>query len=179
MNSGKKISAWWNNLLCFLFGHSLTYVCTRCGKVVDLKGKKRTTLEDRINTWWNSYSKKTIANEPEYKGSLALKKGLFKYELDLQKDTLSLVPVVQETELIKDKKGNLKYGSDGFPKTRVVKRKAKFNPCCVYIDAMSDKVAISKANNYLFGRKKGVVITRVEPNIGIECNTLTINTLHE
>lgn len=174
MNSEKKISAWWNSLLCFLFGHSLTYVCNRCGKVVDLKGKKRDTLEDRINAWYSS-RKKIKKESLEYRGSLAIKPGLIKYELNLAKNTLRRVPVIEERETVRDKYGRKIIDKDGGPKTKIVKRKAQYDACCIYLDAMNDTRAIEKANNYLFGRKRGVLITQVEAEVHIPKNTLEVN----
>ena len=50
------------------------------------------------------------------------------------------------------------YSGKGF---KVIQRKAKFDPLLVYIDACNDDNAIRKANDYLFGIKKGVKITHV------------------
>lgn len=162
MNSGKRISAWWNSLVCFFLGHTLTNVCTRCGKVVNLKGKKRDTLEDRINAWYERIRAKKIKAEPEYKGSIGIKPGLIKYELNLATDKLRRLPVDEEKQFLTTENGRTKCDKQGNPRYRIVKRKAEFNACCVYIDAMNDDTAISKANKYLFGRKKGVVIKAVE-----------------
>ena len=158
MNLGKRISAWFNLLLCFLFGHTLTNVCERCGKYVGLKDTIRPTLEERINTWWKNRNKK---HDPEFKGSLRLKAGLKKYSINLKTNELRLVEYEEEIEPVLDKKGNQVYDRDGIPKTRVIKRKAKYDPLLVFIDAMNDEVAIRKANNYLFGIKQGVTIKHI------------------
>jgi hypothetical protein len=142
MNLGKKISAWFNSMLCFLFGHTQTNVCERCGKYVGLKDMIRPTLEDRINAWWKKRKKKA---EPEFKGSLKIKAGLKKYSINLKTNELMLVDYIEE--------------KDG--DNKVISRKAKYDPLLVYIDAMNDEVAIRKANNYLFGIKQGVTITYV------------------
>ena len=142
MTLGKRISAWWNNLLCFFIGHTLTTVCTRCGKLVNLHGKKKLTLEERINAWWNNRNKSV---QPEYKGSVKLKTGLKKYSINMKTNELRLVDYLVE----EDKDG------------KVSKRKAKYDPLLVYIDAMNDETAIRKANNYLCGVKPGVRIKEV------------------
>ena len=95
MNLGKRISAWWNSLLCFVFGHTLTNVCTRCGKVVNLKGTQRKNFEERINSWWKT---KTENKDKEYKGSLKLKAGLKKYSINLKTNELRLVDYELEFE---------------------------------------------------------------------------------
>lgn len=143
MISGKKISAWWNSLLCFLFGHSLTYVCNRCGKIVNLENTVPSTLEERINALFDRKKKK----EANYVGSIRIKPGLQKYELNLAKNTLRLVETQDEVIGTGDK--------------TKIKHKAAYNPCCVYLDALKDEIALSKANKYLFGIKRGVVIKEI------------------
>ena len=141
MTLGKKISAWWNNLLCFFIGHTLTTVCTRCGKLVNLHGKKKLTLEQRLNNWWNNRNKP----KEDYKGSVKLKTGLKKYSINMKTNELRLVDYLVE----EDKDG------------KVTKRKTKYDPLLVYIDASNDENAIRKANNYLCGIKPGIKIHRV------------------
>ena len=146
MNSGKRISAWWNSLLCWLFGHSLTTICTRCGKFVDLEGTKRPTLEERINNYFkNRKERKLNPDKPLFKGSLKLKTGLKKYSINLLTNELRLVEYIEETDW----------------DNKVTARKSKYDPSCVYIDAVNDENAIRKANNYIRGVKRGVVITYV------------------
>ena len=156
MNLGKKISAWWNNLLCFIFGHTLTTICTRCGKLVDLEGTTRKTLEERINGYFAS---RKVKKEKEFKGSLKLVPGLKKYSINLKTNELSLVKYTNEETV----------SSDGAKK---IKHKAEFDPFCVYIDAMNDEVAIRKANNYLRGVKRGVMIRYVSTNDPKEKETI-------
>lgn len=139
MSLGKTISAWWNNIICFLFGHTLTNVCQRCGKYVGLQGAIRPTLEERINNWWKTRKDK---EKQEYKGSVKLKTGLKKYSLNLKTNELRLAEYIEEKDL----------------NDKVIKRKAKYDPLLVFIDAMNDNVAIRKANNYLFNIKQGVTI---------------------
>lgn len=140
MNLGKRISAWWNKLLCWLLGHSLTTICTRCGQLVDLEGTSRPTLEERINNYFGKNKTKKV-----FKGSLKLKTGLKKYSINLLTNELRLVEYHEEKDL----------------SGKVTSRKSKYDPLCVYIDAMNDEVAIRKANNYIRGVKRGVVITYV------------------
>jgi hypothetical protein len=140
MNSGKRISAWWNSLLCWLFGHSLTTICTRCGKFVDLEGTKRLTLEERINRYFSKTKK-----GKEFKGSLKLVPGMKKYSINLKTNELREVDYSEDLNLMDNKKI----------------REAKYDPFCVYIDAVNDNNAIRKANNYIRGVKRGVVITYV------------------
>lgn len=142
MTLEKRISAWWNSLLCLLLGHTLTTVCTRCGKLVNLEGKKKQTLEERINSWWKNRNKSI---QPEYKGSVKLKTGLKKYSINMKTNELRLVDYLVEQDI------------DG----KVTNRKAKYDPLLVYIDAVNDENAIRKANNYLFGVKPGVTIKNV------------------
>lgn len=146
MNSGKRISAWWNSLLCWLFGHSLTTICTRCGKFVDLEGTKRPTLEERINNYFkNRKERKLNPDKPLFKGSLKLIPGMKKYSINLKTNELRLVEYIRENDF----------------SGHVTARKAKYDPLCVYIDAVNDENAIRKANNYIRGVKRGVVITYV------------------
>lgn len=140
MNSGKRISAWWNSLLCWLFGHSLTTICTRCGKFVDLEGTKRPTLEERINRYFSKTKK-----EKQFKGSLKLVPGMKKYSINLKTNELREVDYSEEMNMMDNRKI----------------REAKYDPLCVYIDAINDENAIRKANNYIRGVKRGVVITYV------------------
>lgn len=144
MSLGKRISRAWNSFVCLIVGHTQSYVCTRCGKVVNLQGTKRKTLEERINGYF-AQRKANKGKTEKYDGSLKIKPGLHKYAINLKTNELSIV--AYDTEY--DFEGNVKS------------RKAKFDPCCVYIDAMNDDVAIRKANNYLFGIKRGVVIKEV------------------
>jgi len=153
MSLGKRISAWYNLLLCFVFGHTLTNICQRCGKVVNLKGTKRLTIEERINGYFRN-RKELKKTKTEFKGSLKLKTGLKKYSINLKTNELRLVDYEVEFELDKD----------GNPTDKVKKRNAQFDPFAVYIDASNDDNAIRKANNYLFGVKQGVTITYVTPN---------------
>lgn len=170
MNLGKRISAWWNNLLCFIFGHTLTTICTRCGKLVDLEGTTRKTLEERINGYFAS---RKVKKEKEFKGSLKIVPGLKKYSINLKTNELRVV--IYEDEVI-----SYKQNPDGTTKTDKhncaipdkIKHKAEFDPFCVYIDAMNDEVAIRKANNYLRGVKRGVVIRSVSTNDPKEKETI-------
>lgn len=143
MISGKKILAWWNNLLCFLFGHSQTFVCTRCGKIVNLENTVPSTLEERINALFDRKKKK----EGNYVGSIRIKPGLRKYELNLAKNTLRLVETQDE---------QVGYGDNA-----KIKHKAVYDPCCVYLDAVNNENALRKANRYLFGVKRGATIKEV------------------
>jgi hypothetical protein len=162
MNSGKRISAWWNSLLCWLFDHSLTTICNRCGKFVDLEGTKRPTLEERINNYFkNRKERKLNPDKPLFKGSLKLKDGLKKYSINLLTNELRLVEYQEEKEYKTDKYGCKKRDKKGNPICKVTSRKAEYNPSCVYIDADNDVNAIRKANNYIRGVKRGVVITYV------------------
>lgn len=154
MNSGKKISLLWNKLLCFLFGHTLTTICTRCGKLVDLEGTKRPSLEDRINSWWANRGKTKV-----YKGSLKVNHNLRKYSINLKTNELREV----------DLKVSERVGPNGHIKTHY---EATYDPYCVYIDALNDDVAIRKANTVLLGLKKGIRIkhiTRGEKFESITC----------
>jgi len=165
MNLGKRISAWWNNLLCLLLGHTLTTICTRCGKFVDLEGTTRIPLEDRIN---NYFRNRKVKKDKEFKGSLKLVPGLKKYSINLKTNELRLVNYLEEKGYETDEHGWMKTDKKDNPIYKVTGRKAQFDPFCVYIDAMNDEVAIRKANNYLRGVKRGVVIKHIskqDPNI--------------
>lgn len=129
-------------LRCLVLGHTQTNICQRCGQLVTLKDQPKQTLEQRINSWWENRKYKDTA---KFEGSLKLKPGLTKYELDLKTNTLSVL----EVEEVKDATG------------KITQRKAKFKPTCMYLDASNDTMAIRKANNALFGIKKGVTITKV------------------
>lgn len=135
MNSEKKISALWNKVLCFLLGHTHTFICERCGKVVNEENNYNCLKRFRFYLY---------RNNREFKGSLQLKTGMTKYELDLKTDELRLL----EFEMIEN---------DG-----ITERKAVYKPTCVYIDAINDANAIRKANNYLFGVKRSARITEVK-----------------
>lgn len=158
MTLGKRISAWWSKLLCFFLGHTLTTVCTRCGKLVNLHGKKKPTLEQRLNNWWNNRNK---PKEAEYKGSVKLKTGLKKYSLNMKTNELRLVEYKEEYAEKRNKKGEIIKDKDGWAKYDITSRKAKYDPLLVYIDAANDENAIRKANNYLVGVKPGIRITGI------------------
>jgi len=165
MNLGKRISAWWNNSLCWLFGHSRTTVCTRCGKLVDLEGTERPTLEDRINGYFrNRKTNKERINDPKFKGSLKLTAGLKKYSINLLTNELRLVEYDEDKEMVLDFEGNPKVDKNNSVIYKTTARKAAHNPSCVYIDAANDENAIRKANNYIRGIKSGVRITEVTIN---------------
>lgn len=159
MNSGKGISNWWNNMLCYFLGHTPTAVCNRCGKFVDLAGTKRLTLEERINAWWKN--RKNVTTGPKYKGSLKLVPGLKKYSINIKTNELKEVVYTENTEVVRDKYGFRKWKKNGDSQTKVVTRKAEYEPFCVYIDAMNDETAVRKANNYMYTIKSGVRITAV------------------
>lgn len=127
---------------CLLIGHTQTNICQRCGKLVNLKDKPKQTFEERINAW---YEDRKTRKKAKFEGSLRIKSGMIKYELDLKTNILTEL----QYEELKDGKGN------------VIQRKAKFKPTCMYLDASNDANAIRKANNALFGIKKGVTITKV------------------
>ena len=135
MNSEKKISALWNKFLCFLIGHTHTFICERCGKVVNEENNYNCLKRFRFYLY---------GHNREYKGSLRIKSGTQKYELDMKTDELRLL----EFEMIEN---------DG-----ITERKAVYKPTCVYIDAINDANAIRKANNYLFGVKRSARITEVK-----------------
>lgn len=175
MNSGKKISAWWNNLLCFLFGHTLTTVCTRCGKLVNLEGTERLTLEDRINNYFkNRKERKLNPDKAEYKGSLKLNHNLRKYSIDLKTNELRLVEYVEEKEPELEWDGSKKLDKHNNIIYKVKARKAPYNPYCVYIDALNDEIAIRKANTVLLGLKKGIRIKHITRNEPKYSNTVTL-----
>ena len=134
MNSGKKISALWNKLLCFILGHTNTVICERCGKLVN--------AEDNDNCW-KRFRFYLYRHNREYKGSLRIKSGTQKYELDMKTDELRLL----EFESVEN--------------NGITERVARYKPTCVYIDAINDANAIRKANNYLFGVKRSARITEV------------------
>lgn len=135
MNSGKKISALWNKLLCFIFGHTHTFICERCGKVVN--------EEDNYNCL-KRFRFRLYRNNREFKGSMQLKTGMTKYELDMKTNELRVL----EFEVVEN--------------NGITERVAKYKPTCVYIDAINDANAIRKANNYLFGVKRSARITEVK-----------------
>ena len=135
MNSGKKISALWNKLLCFILGHTNTVICERCGKLVN---------EEDNDNCWKRFRFYLYGHNREYKGSLRIKSGTKKYELDLKTDELRLL----EFETVENEEST--------------ERKAVYKPTCVYIDAINDANAIRKANNYLFGVKRSARITEVK-----------------
>ena len=135
MNSGKKISALWNKFLCFLLGHTHTFICERCGKVVN--------EEDNYNCL-KRFRFRLYRNNREFKGSLQLKTGMTKYELDMKTNELRVLEF-EEVE------------NNG-----ITERVARYKPTCVYIDAINDANAIRKANNYLFGVKRSARITEVK-----------------
>ena len=135
MNSGKKIYALWNKFLCFLLGHTHTFICERCGKVVN--------EEDNYNCL-KRFRFRLYRNNREFKGSLQLKTGMTKYELDMKTNELRVL----EFEVVEN--------------NGITERVAKYKPTCVYIDAINDANAIRKANNYLFGVKRSARITEVK-----------------
>lgn len=135
MNSEKKISALWNKVLCFLLGHTHTFICERCGKVVNEENNYNCLKRFRFYLY---------RHNREYKGSLRIKSGTKKYELDMMTDELRLL----EFETMEDNENT--------------ERIAKYKPTCVYIDAVNDTNAIRKANNYLFGVKRSTRITEVK-----------------
>ena len=134
MNSEKKISALWNKFLCFLLGHTHTFICERCGKVVN--------EEDNYNCL-KRFRFRLYRNNREFKGSLQLKTGMTKYELDMKTNELRVL----EFEVVEN--------------NGITERVARYKPTCVYIDAINDANAIRKANNYLFGVKRSARITEV------------------
>ena len=134
MNSEKKISALWNKFLCFLLGHTHTFICERCGKVVN--------EEDNYNCL-KRFRFRLYRNNREFKGSLQLKTGMTKYELDMKTNELRVL----EFEVVEN--------------NGITERVARYKPTCVYIDAINDANAIRKANNYLFGVKRAARITEV------------------
>ena len=135
MNSEKKISALWNKFLCFLLGHTHTFICERCGKVVN---------EEENDNCLKRFRFYLYGHNREYKGSLRIKSGTQKYELDMKTDELRLL----EFETVENEEST--------------ERKAEYKPTCVYIDAINDANAIRKANNYLFGVKRSARITEVK-----------------
>ena len=135
MNSEKKISALWNKFLCFLLGHTHTFICERCGKVVNEENNYNCLKRFRFYLY---------GHNREYKGSLRIKSGTQKYELDMKTDELRLLEF-EEVE------------NNG-----ITERVARYKPTCVYIDAINDANAIRKANNYLFGVKRSARITEVK-----------------
>ena len=135
MNSEKKISALWNKFLCFLLGHTHTFICERCGKVVNEEDNDNCLKRFRFYLY---------RHNREYKGSLRIKSGTQKYELDMKTDELRLLEF-EEVE------------NNG-----ITERVARYKPTCVYIDAINDANAIRKANNYLFGVKRSARITEVK-----------------
>ena len=134
MNSGKKIYALWNKLLCFIFGHTHTFICERCGKVVN---------EEVNYACWKRFRFYLYRHNRDFKGSLRIKTGTTKYELDLKTNELRVL----EFEISEN---------EGY-----TERAAEYKPTCVYIDAINDANAIRKANNYLFGVKRAARITEV------------------
>lgn len=144
MNLENRISALLNKFLCFLKGHKGSIVCLRCGKLIE---ENDGNLFKRIK--FNIYA--IWAEKYRYKGSIPVKSGCGKYELNLKTNELRLLEY--ETEFALDENGH---------KTKeVISRKAKHNPNCVYFDAINDKNAIRKANNYIYGIKKNVRITKI------------------
>ena len=135
MNSEKKISALWNKFLCFLIGHTHTFICERCGKVVN---------EEDNDNCLKRFRFRLYRNNREFKGSLQLKTGMTKYELDLKTNELRVL----EFEVVEN--------------NGITERVARYKPTCVYIDAINDANAIRKANNYLFGVKRSARITEVK-----------------
>ena len=135
MNSGKKISALWNKLMCFLLGHTHTAICERCGKIVDEENNDHCLKRFRFYLYGHGQ---------QFKGSLQLKPGMIKYELDLKTNELRKL----KFETIENQEGT-------------TRRNAEYKPTCVYIDAINDSNAIRKANNYLFGVKRAARITEV------------------
>ena len=135
MNSEKKISALWNKFICFLLGHTHTFICERCGKVVN---------EENNYNCLKSFRFRLYRNNREFKGSLQLKTGMTKYELDMKTNELRVLEF-EEVE------------NNG-----ITERVARYKPTCVYIDAINDANAIRKANNYLFGVKRSARITEVK-----------------
>ena len=135
MNSGKKISALWNKFLCFLLGHTHTFICERCGKVVN---------EEDNDNCLKRFRFRLYRNNREFKGSLQLKTGMTKYELDMKTNELRVL----EFEVVEN--------------NGIMERVARYKPTCVYIDAINDANAIRKANNYLFGVKRADRITEVK-----------------
>jgi len=156
----KRLRVVWNHFICFLFGHTQTVICKRCGKFVDLAGKKKLTLEGKINAWWKN--RKTLKSDTEYKGSLKLVPGLKKYSINIKTNELREVIYTDEViSWVLNPDGTEKKDADGNPIPDKVKHKAEHNQFCVYIDAMNDAVAIRKANNYMYSIKDGVEITKV------------------
>ena len=91
MNSGKKISALWNKFLCFLLGHTHTFICERCGKIVN---------EEDNDNCWKRFRFYLYGHNREYKGSLRIKSGTQKYELDMKTNELRVL----EFEVVENKR---------------------------------------------------------------------------
>jgi hypothetical protein len=159
MNLGKVISAWFNAVLCFFMGHTTTFVCQRCGKIVNLENTRKLTLEERIN----GYFARKVKGKGLYVGRLKKNPHCTKYELNLVTNKLRKLEVESETIWKKNADGTNATDKDGCLIIDRHKYSAKYDPCCVYIDAINDKNAIRKANNFLFGRKRGITIKEVTP----------------
>lgn len=142
MSFEKKISTLWNKFICWLLGHTHNVICIRCGKMVD-EGNNHPLFKR-----WKKNLHRRKGGSKVYRGSLAMKHNLIKYSINLK--TNELRRVQYESTFIVNEHGE-----------KVNKRSAEYDPLCVYIDAMNDKNAIRKANNYLFGIKAGVRITEV------------------
>lgn len=134
MNSEKKIFALWNKLVCFILGHTHTFICERCGKVVN---------EENNDNCWKRFRFYLYGHGSHFEGSLQLKTGMTKYELDMKTNELRVL----EFEVVEN--------------NGITERVARYKPTCVYIDAINDANAIRKANNYLFGVKRSARITEV------------------
>lgn len=138
----KKIKKYRNLFLCFLLGHTGQTICQRCGKKID---------HEKNGNLWHRFKFEVLyrSSEPDngkiYKGSVKLKTGMRKYELNLKTNELRLLNYTEETN----------------PETGEVKRSAEYNPFCCYIDAINDKNALRKANAHIRQIKKGVLITEV------------------
>ncbi len=140
MNLGKKISQLWSNILCFFLGHTGRTICQRCGKKIN---------HDKNGNLWHrfKFNNLYLAEGKEYKGSVKLKTGMRKYELNLKTNELRLLSYDEETD----------------SETGKVKRNAVYNPFCCYIDAINDKNALRKANAIIREMKTGVHISEVTP----------------
>ena len=118
-----------------MLGHTHTFICERCGKVVN---------EEDNDNCLKRFRFRLYRNNREFKGSLQLKTGMTKYELDMKTNELRVL----EFEVVEN--------------NGITERVARYKPTCVYIDAINDANAIRKANNYLFGVKRSARITEVK-----------------
>lgn len=139
MNLGRVISVRWTKFKCWALGHTNSVVCLRCGRLVDLNNNHSV-----LSRWkWNMWNGGVL-----YHGSVRVRPGMICYSLNVHTNELRRLGV---------KERELTVGNDSVE----LKKEAEYDPMCVYLEAVNDKNAIRKANNFMFSVKSGVRIKEI------------------